>query len=248
MIEPPPLAVTFDVTGTLIHCPRLGQIYAEVLGRHGIRLDPEAVAKTFSIVWQELDCRLPPGVDRFTSHPDGERGFWRELLERLCALLGAPAPSRFAAAELFRRFTQAESWTLAPGATDCLGRLGDAGLQLGVIANWDSRLEPLLEELGLRAFFDVVVPSSALGVAKPSPRIFVETAARLAVPSKRVLHVGDRPLEDRDGARAAGMQALLLADGVRDDELAVRDLTELADRLLEESPLVGALGPTGEKR
>jgi putative hydrolase of the HAD superfamily len=247
VIERPPLAVTFDATGTLIRCPRLGEIYAEVLGRHGVRLDPDAIAATFAVVWKELDCRLAPGADRFTAHPDGERGFWRELLERLCALLGAPAPSRFAAAELFRRFKLAESWAVVPGAAKCLERLSDARLRLGVIANWDSRLEPLLEALGLRDFFDTVVRSSALGVAKPSPRIFLEAATQLGVPSERVLHVGDRPLEDRDGARAAGMQALLVAADAPED-CAVSDLTTLADRLLDESPIVPTLAPSESKR
>jgi FMN phosphatase YigB (HAD superfamily) len=31
-------AVTFDLTGTLIHTPHLGEIYADVLRRHGARL------------------------------------------------------------------------------------------------------------------------------------------------------------------------------------------------------------------
>ena len=31
-------AVTFDVTHTLIHSPRLGEIYAEILGRHGVEI------------------------------------------------------------------------------------------------------------------------------------------------------------------------------------------------------------------
>ena len=35
-------AVTFDVTGTLIHCPRMPEIYAEVLCRHGASVAAEA--------------------------------------------------------------------------------------------------------------------------------------------------------------------------------------------------------------
>ena len=67
-------AVTVDVTGTLIHCPRLGEIYVEVLARHGIELEARQVRREFRIAWKELDCSTPSGVDRFTHHPDGPRG------------------------------------------------------------------------------------------------------------------------------------------------------------------------------
>ena len=36
MIVYPVRAISFDINGTLIHSPRLGEVYAEILGRHGI--------------------------------------------------------------------------------------------------------------------------------------------------------------------------------------------------------------------
>ena len=60
-------AVTFDVTHTLLHVPRLGAIYSEVLSRHGVAVDAEEAARLFSVVWQELACSADPGFDRFSS-------------------------------------------------------------------------------------------------------------------------------------------------------------------------------------
>ncbi len=94
-----------------------------------------------------------------------------------------------------------------PGALAALRR---AGLQLGVISNWDPRLPDLLEDLGLAGYFDVVVYSSAAGVEKPDRRIFLQALTRLRVSPGAALHVGDSRLEDAEGAMAAGLGALWL--------------------------------------
>lgn len=213
--QPSLRAVTFDVTHTLIHCPRLGEIYAEVLGRHGVEAAPGEAGRLVRQVWQELACLADPGRDRFTSHPEGPAGWWKRFLERLCEHLGAP-PSRFAAAELFHRFGQAESWEVYPDVPDALAGLRGLGLRLAVVSNWDTRLPGLLEGLGLARRFDAVVYSSQAGVEKPDPRIFHEALRRLEVGPAAALHVGDGRLEDVEGAIGAGLRALhLVRPGVR---------------------------------
>ncbi|HEX5720103.1 MAG TPA: HAD-IA family hydrolase [Thermoanaerobaculia bacterium] len=207
-------AVTFDVTHTLIHCPRLGEIYAEVLGRHGVRVAPDEAGRLVRLVWQELACVADPARDRFTSHPEGPAGWWKRFLERLCEHLDAPPPSRFAAAELFARFARADSWEVYPDVRDTLTTLRAQGLKLGVVSNWDHRLPELLESLGLARLFDALVYSSEVGVEKPDPRIFESALRRLGIEGAgAALHVGDGRLEDVEGAQAVGMRALHLARG-----------------------------------
>lgn len=222
-------AVTFDVTNTLIHSPRLGEIYAEVLTRHGVLLSPREARRLVSVVWQELSCSAEPGRDRFSSHPEGERGWWMRFLERICEHLEAPPPSRFAAAELFHRFGSAAAWEVFPEVPEALSALADAGVRLAVVSNWDHRLPGVLEELGLAGFLDAVVYSSAVGVEKPDGRIFAEALSRLGVPAERALHVGDSRLEDVEGAEAVGMRALHLTRGSRTGDLS--DLKPLPSRV-----------------
>src|SRR5205807_8148851 len=69
-------AVTFDVTHTLVHCPRLGEIYSEVLGRHGVEVAPAEALRLIGLVWREMACSADPSRDRFSAHPEGARG-WR---------------------------------------------------------------------------------------------------------------------------------------------------------------------------
>jgi putative hydrolase of the HAD superfamily len=203
-------AVTLDVTGTLIHCPRLGEIYGEVLSRHGIPVSATEAGRLVRLVWQELACSADPGHDRFRSHPDGARGFWQRFLERIAEHLDAPVPSRFAAAELFHRFGSPEAWEVYPEVRGALAALREKGLLLAVISNWDERLPRLLERLALTPFFDAVVISSEVGVEKPDRRIFAEALKRLGVEPEAALHVGDSSLEDVEGAIAAGMEAVHL--------------------------------------
>ncbi len=201
-------AVTFDATGTLFHCPRLGEIYSEVLARHGVAVAPAEAARLVALVWQELGCRAEPGNDRFSAHPEGPRGWWARFLARVCEHLGAASPSRFATAELFHRFGHAEAWQLYPEVPGVIAALRRQGLKLAVVANWDPRLAPLLEELGLARFLDAVVTSTEVGAEKPDRRIFATALGRLGVEPAAALHVGDRQLEDFEGAIAAGMRAL----------------------------------------
>lgn len=207
-------AVTFDATGTLFTLRRLGETYAEVLGRHagGARteLDPEVVAAMVRFVWSELSCSADPRRDRFASHPGGELGFWRRFVERVAEHLGLAPPSRFAVKELYHRFSGAAEWTVYPDVVPALDALRASGLRLAVVANWDSRLPGLLGDLGLADRFVTVVTSSAVGAEKPDRRVFEAALAALELPPERVLHVGDEVLADVEGAQAVEMLALHL--------------------------------------
>ncbi len=107
---------------------------------------------------------------------------------------------------------------------------GLAGSQLGVISNWDGRLEGLLGGLGLAKYFDTVVSSACVGLHKPDPRIFELACTRLGVAPEEAAHVGDHHYADIVGATAVGMMPVLIDrfDGVDDGaERFVRTLDDL---------------------
>lgn len=94
-----------------------------------------------------------------------------------------------------------------------------------------------LGRIGLRHLFADCVTAREFGLAKPAPQIFHEACRRLGLAPEHVLHVGDDPLLDVHGARAAGMPSAWVnrtgaawSDAPRAD-LEVCDLTELADWL-----------------
>src|SRR5258705_269778 len=70
--------------------------------------------------------------------------------------------------------------------------------------------EAILERKGLLRFFGTVVASTAVGRAKPDPRIFEYALHEIGAQAAEAWHVGDDPDADAIGAAQAGLQALLL--------------------------------------
>ena len=94
-------------------------------------------------------------------------------------------------------------------ALSVLETLADRGLRIGVVS--DYAVDEKLTALGLAHLpWAVRVAADSLGALKPHERCFVRAADALALPTNRVLHVGDRFDTDVLGAQKAGMYALLL--------------------------------------
>jgi len=210
MISPPVRALSFDVNGTLIHSPRLGEVYAEILSRHGVAVEAAEAYRVVRSVWQEFSCTLRLGEDRFATHPDGARGWWYRFIDRVCEHLVSDPPSRFAKSELFQRFAGPDPWDVYEEVPAVLESLHAGGLRMVVVSNWDDRLPVLLEGLGLARFFEAIVYSAGVGAEKPFPAIFHHALDHLELPPEQVIHIGDRQREDVEGAQAVGMQALHL--------------------------------------
>ena len=109
-----------------------------------------------------------------------------------------------------------------PEVPEVLARLRAGGARLAVVSNWDVSLHDVLERTGLRPLVDAVVISAELGVAKPDPAIFRAALDRLGAGPDGALHLGDSLEDDVAGARAAGLEAVLVVrngagapDGVR---------------------------------
>jgi putative hydrolase of the HAD superfamily len=201
--------VTFDVGGTLIHpFPSVGAVYSEVLSRRGFPADPAATEEAFEDAWECAARRVPPQRERYSWSPDGERGYWRNLLMMTVERLGGSTPPEGAAEELFERFGHRETWRLFPEVSPTLEMLASRGVPMAILSNWDSRLPTLLRELEVRHYFGPILISALEGYEKPDPRIFRMAAERAGVALHEVLHVGDRQREDLEGARQAGCLGL----------------------------------------
>lgn len=90
--------------------------------------------------------------------------------------------------------------------------LSKRGYQLGIIANTitETEIPDWLESDGLTKYFKAVVLSSKVGVRKPDPEIYWEAARRMEVEPAKCIYVGDNPLRDFEGTRAAGYGMFIL--------------------------------------
>jgi putative hydrolase of the HAD superfamily len=112
-------------------------------------------------------------------------------------------------------------------AAPALTCVRDLGLRLTVVSNWDCSLPDVLDDVGLLTLVDDVVSSAVVGAAKPDSRIFEAALSAAGCQASEALHVGDSPANDVQGARAAGIQPLLLARAGGGDLQSLRELPAL---------------------
>ena len=87
-----------------------------------------------------------------------------------------------------------------------------------MISNMDRRGDELAESLGLAPYLDFAVTSLEAGAEKPHPPIFRAALERADVEPDSAVHVGDQTTSDVEGARAVGINPVLLdRDGTRPD-------------------------------
>ncbi len=206
-------AVTFDAGGTLIEpWPSVGGVYADVAREFGIPCDPNRMTAQFFDAWTART-----GF-RYT------RDEWAEVVRHSFSGVTEVSANLFNA--IYERFSEARSWLIYDDVIPTLQELEKMGLKIAVISNWDERLGPLLQALGLATYFDEVIISSNIGAHKPDQRIFEAAAHQLNVRPQSILHIGDSWREDVQGALAAGaMAARIRRSGIERQE----DLTRLTD-------------------
>jgi putative hydrolase of the HAD superfamily len=207
--------VLFDVAGTLIRVrDGVGAQYARVAARFGVTADPAALGREFPRAFRAAPLMAFSGA-RPEAVPGLEREIWRGIVRDVFAGAGALTaftPGAFDAYfdAVYRHFEDAAVWEVYPDVVPALASLRALGCSLGVVSNFDSRVLRILEGLALAPWFASVTLSSQVGVTKPDPAIFARALARHQAEPGEALHVGDSPVEDAEGARAAGLRAVLI--------------------------------------
>lgn len=99
-------------------------------------------------------------------------------------------------------------------AVPVLRAIRGAGLKVGMVTNtrWPRAFhQQFLEADGLAELIDHVLYTSEIDWVKPHPQPFVTVAKRLRVAVDGCVFVGDRPINDMQGASEVGMAAVWLA-------------------------------------
>ncbi len=201
-------ALFFDAGNTLLQMNYAA--IADELGRRGIRVTPEAVARAEYQARVRLDPHLAAKTSTESRSAAGR--YLRYLLEGL----GVTDDETMRALAQWRRQYNPPVglWHLPdPEAEPALRLARQAGCAAGVISNSNGSVRSILEETGLATHLDFILDSAVVGIEKPDPRIFQMALAAAQVEPDQAVYIGDLYSVDVIGARRVGMGAILLDPG-----------------------------------
>lgn len=188
-----------DALGTLLRLePPAPRLREALRARHGIEVSEADAARAVREEIAYYRANLHRGRDAA-----GLAGLRADCAALVGRALGVEQDVREALLE-------AIVFTPYPEVPGVLARWRAAGLRLVVASNWDVSLHEALARTGLDRLVDGAVSSAEAGSAKPAPEVFERALSIAGVPAAEALHVGDDPVADVEGARAAGIRAVLV--------------------------------------
>ena len=218
-----------DAGGVLVH-PNWSRV-SDTLARHGVVVEAETLAAVEPRAKKLLDSG--PSIQATSDQQRGWRYFDLVLTE---AGVGLSAATTQALADLHVYHQTSNLWeTVHDDVRPALAALRAHGYRLVVVSNANGTLARAFDRLGLTPTLDAVFDSYDEGVEKPDPRFFQMALTRTESDATSTVHVGDLYHVDVVGARAAGIEPILLdAAGLYEecDCTRVASLPELVDLLV----------------
>jgi putative hydrolase of the HAD superfamily len=210
---PLPQVIFLDAVGTLFGVrDSVGDIYSEMASKYGVTCAPELLNRYFFTAFKNAPPCIFPGLPT-AEIPAAEYRWWREI--NLQTFVAAGVWEQFADfeaffADLYGYFATAAAWTIYPDTLVALDKWQQAGVQLAVLSNFDSRLHTVLQVLDLQQYFSTVTISTEVSAAKPQRGIFTAAMQKYQCPPQSCWHIGDSLEEDYLGAGSTGMTAIWL--------------------------------------
>ncbi|MDR2493241.1 MAG: HAD-IA family hydrolase [Coriobacteriales bacterium] len=203
--------VFFDVGNTLLTtAEEEGLVFCEEAARCGVHVGPDDVMREVPRMYQRYD-ELYSDDDSFWSDDERAVRIWLDMYSYLCELLGVEESKHAQIAQcVHRRYFTPESWRPFDDVRETLETLKAHGVRMGLISNWDSTLEGIINGIGLGHYFEVVVASTVVQLHKPMPEIFELALKGMGVAAEKCLHVGDHVVADVQGARSVGITPVLI--------------------------------------
>lgn len=208
-----PKVIFLDAVGTLFGIKgSVGKAYADIARQFGVIVSAEAVNTAFFNSFTTAPPPIFPGV-KLEDIPNYEYEWWQLIALETFQQVGVV--DRFADfsqffEQLYNHFATAEPWVLYDDVIPTLERWQKRKIELGIISNFDSRLYLVLESLNLMDFFTSITISTEVSAAKPDKKIFLESLDKHDFQAKDAWHIGDSFKEDYQGAKAAGLKAILI--------------------------------------
>ena len=187
-------AIIFDVSDTLIeYSPNYEQIYGDRLRSLNLTVSEEKAKEISRAVnWAigEQNRKEQAG------EPHISEDKLNQLLDEaaLMCLLGKDIYIENYLTDLLNIPIPKQKMSVIAGVTQVLGIL-KYKYRLAIVSNHYAWLMDFLQECGLSQFFECIVISDIVGVAKPNIRIMETALEQLGLNAENCLYVGDQPMD-----------------------------------------------------
>ena len=195
-------AVLFDVDFTLCQPgPQLGPLgYRDAGAARGLELDPARYDEARAAAIE--DIRMHPELDH-------DQEVWQRFTEDIVRGMGGSGAAVAAVAEeIVLGWEVHENFELYEDALPTLRAVREHGFALALISNTSRDLDEFVSHHEIDV--DAVITSRLHGKMKPHPTIFQSVLALLDAEPGETVMVGDSLEDDIGGARALGMNAVLI--------------------------------------
>ena len=231
----PVRALFFDLDATLLDGSGLQESIVRTCGKIAASqpgLDAARLLAANSEVWQRY---WPEVEDKWTLGALDGASVSLEAWRRTLRACGCNEESVARLASQTHRQHAREAHRLFDDVRELFTSVRRARIPLALITNGASDAQRgKLRALGIEHWFDAVVISGEVGIAKPDASVFGLALDKLAVERENVWHVGDSLTTDVAGANAAGLSAVWLnrsglsrGEGDPEPDVEIRSLSNL---------------------
>jgi len=220
----PPAVILLDALGTLVALePPAPRLRIELAERFGLEVSEEQAARAIAAEIAYYRAHLDDGRD-----PEALRGLRRRCAGALRSALPA-AGLELELDPLVEALLASLHFTAFADARPALEAARTRGQRLVVVSNWDVSLHGVLRALELEPLLDGIVTSAGAGARKPARAIFEQALVLAGGRPGEAIHVGDSLDEDIAGARAAGIEPVLIRRDGGAGVAGVRTISTLVD-------------------
>uniref|UniRef100_A0A8C4NGF6 Haloacid dehalogenase-like hydrolase domain-containing protein 3 n=1 Tax=Eptatretus burgeri TaxID=7764 RepID=A0A8C4NGF6_EPTBU len=167
--------ITWDATGTLLRVRgSVGEQYKAAGLLFGLA-SPRVTS--LNAAFREAyahQSRLKPCYGSTCAGKSGANRWWASVVQETfnrCGVRDPPLIMKIAD-YLYHEMKRPDRWEVFGDVHPTLSWCKTQGFRLGVLSNFDKRLNDILSGVGLRSYFDFVLTSDEMGTQKPQPEVF----------------------------------------------------------------------------
>lgn len=202
-------ALFWDFDGTLVHSDSLwtGAVYRAL----------NTYKKGNTVSMEAIRVYMRTGFTWHTPQEDYsallEERWWEFMLRRFSAVYQAlgveKAEADFISTKIRQFILDSDNYELYEDTIAALQYCKDRGYHNYLVSNNYPELPQMMDALKLSPYFEDTIISSKVGFDKPRKEIF-EIAKKRAAPHTVRFMIGDNPVADIEGAKQAGLSAILV--------------------------------------